>query len=114
MPASAALPGWHDEVAPVDEDKAGQRAHEGDDGGDDGDVVQRGGEPGVRRLAPALWSSTAELWCTIWLWKMAPRTAIPVAMKMAVQTAIRVHHLRSRLGICGVYRGVVLHSYNEM
>jgi hypothetical protein len=35
-------------------------------------------------------------------------------MKMAVQTAIRVHHLRSRLGICGVYRGPVTGSYNEM
>ena len=36
------------------------------------------------------------------------------SMKVAVQTAIRVHHLRSRAGIRGVYRPGVLASYNVM
>ena len=33
------------------------------------------------------------------------------SMKMAMQTAIRVHHLRSSVGICGVYRGPVRRPY---
>ena len=31
-------------------------------------------------MPTALWFSTAEVWLTIWLWKTAPSTAMPVAM----------------------------------